>query len=843
MSDNKFVPTRQPRPSYLIQQGGSASSSSAGPSTSRLAAPSAAGASRFGFRAPSAGAPPSSSSAAPAGGVTATPLGKRTVSNTSLPDHANGVGSAPPSSAKRPLTSSSTPLRSSRPPSPSSTQQLSAIKSQYESRLLLSQQSYDGLEDAYRKLATEVERLKSERRELAEEWARVKEERAAEQREWQQEREKLRSQVNQERAARSEAEEELQGAAEDAARQRQDSQAELNELRVRLGRAEAEKAELQERTQMDEDRRRRDAERLSREMSTNQELEAKVAKLESKVASSSASPSKDAAVERELHRILAHSRQLEGQVATLNATTTSLRKQAEGTAVLKEENLLLRNKVDSLTTLQSRLVELEEHQERRQAEEKAWDEFLAQPNAFSSKLEAEAAMSAGDVDADLPTLPLAPQPMQRASLPAYLCNLRGLVSGLLTRSQILSSKVASVRQRQESLESELEGKEEEVRQCKRQETEASDKVLELQRVKAQWEEENRRYRGLLKSYEEQEKRDGEASKSEAAAASIKRDEDQEMEDAQATPAASAAHLERISLLESELEHKRSEISSLAQQHEEATHQLKSSHLAAQQEVESLSSDLLVLQRENERLDTALGKAEERIGLGHFDQEKYRCLVLKQNPVDVDRDLRTKTMNRIKGENEELVKRVEDLSRQLAEAGSSAAATAPVDGNGDAAAAAGLVPAATVSNLRTEIASLTSQLALKDKTLLRLKQVYTSKASEFRSAIQSLFGFKVRFLENGAVRLNSTFARSTSRATSLVFASEEGGVGRMKLTGEAAKDLSLANVPHLREYWLAEGGMRQSVPCFLAALQLELYESTTQAVRGAWAVPDADEEEE
>lgn len=121
------------------------------------------------------------------------------------------------------------------------------------------------------------------------------------------------------------------------------------------------------------------------------------------------------------------------------------------------------------------------------------------------------------------------------------------------------------------------------------------------------------------------------------------------------------------------------------------------------------------------------------------------------------------------------------------------------------------------------------------------QVYTEKASEFRSAIQSLFGFKVRFLENGQVRLNSTFSRS-SRSTSLIFQSDSHDVGRMRLAGEAASDSSLANIPHLREYWLNSGGVRQSVPCFLAALQLELYESTTQAVRGAWSVPDAEGDE-
>lgn len=697
-----------------------------------------------------------------------------------------------------------------------------------------------------------MERLKSERRELAEEWARVKEERASEQKAWQEEREKLRSTVKEERGMRSEVEEELQGVVEEAARQRQEAHSEVRELRVGLGRVEAERDGLREQVRLDEENKARDTQRLSQEEAKVQELEAKVADLESKAATASSTATSDASVERELHRILTHSRQLEVQISTLTSTNSSLRKQAEGTAVLREENTLLRNKVDSLSSLQSRVVELEEQHERRVAEDQAWDDFLAQPETFASKIEAEAAMAAGDVDADVPKMPAAPQPLQRSTLPAYLCQLRGLVSGLLTRSQILASKVSSSRQRQADLEDELQAREEEVRQCKRREEEAKDRIEELQRVKAQWEEENRRYRGLLKSYEEQEKRDEATAAASTSVAAIKRDVDhdgdQEMgnDDDQAPPA-SSAHLERISLLETELDLKRTELTTLSSTHESATQQLKASHLAAQQEIESLRADVVALQRENERLDAQLGKAEERLGLGEFDQNKYRCLVLKRNPVDVDRDLRTKTMDRIKGENEELVKRVEELSKKLQEQAPTAAVAADASNNGDdpASSTAGLVPASTVANLRADIAHLTTQLALKDKTLLRLKQVYTSKSSEFRSAIQSLFGFKVRFLENGSVRLNSTFARSTSRATSLVFASEGGDVGRMKLTGEAARDLSLANVPHLREYWLAGGGKggRESVPCFLAALQLELYESTTQAVRGAWAVPDAEEDEE
>ena len=132
--------------------------------------------------------------------------------------------------------------------------------------------------------------------------------------------------------------------------------------------------------------------------------------------------------------------------------------------------------------------------------------------------------------------------------------------------------------------------------------------------------------------------------------------------------------------------------------------------------------------------------------------------------------------------------------------------------------------------------LQATIQLKDKGMLRLKQVFTAKANEFREAVQSLFGYKLRFMENGKVKLTSVYARG-ARCTNLVFRSEAGNVGEMKLQGEANE--GLANVAHLRDYWLSTG-LRHSVPCFLAALNLELYENTTQAIRGAFA-GDVDQE--
>lgn len=226
-----------------------------------------------------------------------------------------------------------------------------------------------------------------------------------------------------------------------------------------------------------------------------------------------------------------------------------------------------------------------------------------------------------------------------------------------------------------------------------------------------------------------------------------------------------------------------------------------------------------LEKQAQELGAENDQLYARVGRGEFDQSREKCLVLQDNPVSRDYAIRTATLDALRKENAELLEQVEALHQQLKAAGTAAPTS---DTNS-------VVPLQTVENLKQELAQLQETIQLKDKGMLRLKQVFTAKANEFREAIQSLFGYKVRFLENGKVKLTSAYARG-ARVTTLVFKSEEGNVGEMKLQGEAVD--GLANVAHLRDYWLSDG-IRHSVPCFLAALNLELYENTTQAIRGAF----------
>lgn len=622
------------------------------------------------------------------------------------------------------LQDSSSPVASPsssspRPPSPSASHHLSTLKTEYESRLILSQQSYDALESDHRKLIAENERLKSEQREFHSDFDRSQQERAQERSRRDEELKQLRSANAELRRDALQREEDLQGLIEDADRDRQEAHSERTRLASQLSRVESEKAHFMEQLNAVTSTK-------AHEESLRIEADVRVEELEQQLRqSTSAAPAaseENQSLNKELHRILTHSRQVETQLSTLKAKNAQLQKQAEGAAILREENANLKSKLAAFDSLQAQVVQYEDQLQRGQEELQEWDLVLSSSEVSSGKLEADAALNASDLDKPIPGLPSPPNPLTRSTFPAYLSHLRGLLAGLINRAQILGPKLEQMRDSNRHLEEQLQSASGQLRQNARDSAEWASREQQWVRSKNEWDEEIRRYRDLLKSYEQ------EAMGAGGATMSIKEDkEDVEMTDAQAdtteststTKPANPALMERISLLEGELRLKEAEIARLVASHEEAQTKLAADNSAEREELQELRRGVAELQKENSSLDEQLGRAQERLGWGEFNTEKYNCLVLKRNPVDDDRDLRTKTMERFKAENQELVKRIEELSSQLAANGGGHQEAAQDE---TAAASQGLVPARTVENLRQEIKGLLDSIKVKDKAMLRLKQV-------------------------------------------------------------------------------------------------------------------------
>lgn len=109
--------------------------------------------------------------------------------------------------------------------------------------------------------------------------------------------------------------------------------------------------------------------------------------------------------------------------------------------------------------------------------------------------------------------------------------------------------------------------------------------------------------------------------------------------------------------------------------------------------------------------------------------------------------------------------------------------------------------------------------------LARKQVFKAKSQEFLDTLYSLLGYRVLFSEAGDVKLNTTYAPRGKSGVTFKFApsasAEEGeksNFGSMSIQGSLGKTLD-----ELREFWVTQ---RQEVPCFLASVQLELYDRST-----------------
>lgn len=247
-----------------------------------------------------------------------------------------------------------------------------------------------------------------------------------------------------------------------------------------------------------------------------------------------------------------------------------------------------------------------------------------------------------------------------------------------------------------------------------------------------------------------------------------------------------------------------------------------------------SERLSVLTRKNRKLQEALSKAEQATTLGRREldaaksqikslksKSRTRVLELRDNPTAEAEKIKMSTLTTLRSENQALL--------------------AQLRGENSGVKA---VPVSTLDSLKLEMQDMDRVIADKEKRMRRLKEIWTAKSSEFREAVASLLGFKLDFLPNGRVRVTSMFHLSSayrhgdgddpsnSRGAgsmgdggenSIVF---DGENGTMKISG-GPNSLFAMEIKHLIKFWVEE---RKDIPCFLAAMTLDLYDKTTRAAR-------------
>ncbi|KAG2366000.1 hypothetical protein BDR07DRAFT_1449599 [Suillus spraguei] len=215
----------------------------------------------------------------------------------------------------------------------------------------------------------------------------------------------------------------------------------------------------------------------------------------------------------------------------------------------------------------------------------------------------------------------------------------------------------------------------------------------------------------------------------------------------------------------------------------------------------------------EALEQTLFELRGKIGAGNHVPPGIRVLCLRDNPAQQWSDLRQSVMDRLKNENEALIKRLRELE-------SSGAVVAD-----DGVPRDDLVPRESWEVLDKEKKELEEVVKQKEKRLLRLQQVFTAKSAEFREAIASILGLKLAFYPNGQVRVTSIYDLSASFVFQpLTKPGEKGEGARMQLIAQG--EGGPQDLPQLMRFWVNE---EQCIPGFLASVTLECYDKSKREV--------------
>lgn len=212
--------------------------------------------------------------------------------------------------------------------------------------------------------------------------------------------------------------------------------------------------------------------------------------------------------------------------------------------------------------------------------------------------------------------------------------------------------------------------------------------------------------------------------------------------------------------------------------------------------------------------------EKEKKLGEQKTNGVRILELKDNPLARHEKVKQNMIVALRKENEDLLKQLK---------GSSGAITN--DGNESK-----LVPYSSLERLQVEFVQLNNTINDQTKRMERLKQVFSKKSLEFREAVYSLLGYRVDLLPNKKIRATSVY--SSDEDESFVFTPDPKSVKASTNNGSSSsgssasiKFTSVEDGPLTREYsnlvtfWIKD---RKDIPCFLSAVNLELYDKTTKA---------------
>ncbi|KAG5645277.1 hypothetical protein DXG03_006579 [Asterophora parasitica] len=227
------------------------------------------------------------------------------------------------------------------------------------------------------------------------------------------------------------------------------------------------------------------------------------------------------------------------------------------------------------------------------------------------------------------------------------------------------------------------------------------------------------------------------------------------------------------------------------------------------------------------LEQQLFELQGEIAGGRHVPPGVRVLQLRDNPESQWVELRQAALDRLRNENEALMRRLKEVEE--ARGANSVSGSVASQPSQAPAAEGDLVPRASWDLLSREKSELEELLRQKDKRLMRLKEVYNAKGAEFRDAIASVLGVKLSFKPNGQVRVTSVYDLCASfvfqPASNANGGGSNGGGQEMRMQLVAQGDGGPQDLPNLMQFWI---GQEQCIPGFMASVTLECYDNAKRA---------------
>lgn len=288
--------------------------------------------------------------------------------------------------------------------------------------------------------------------------------------------------------------------------------------------------------------------------------------------------------------------------------------------------------------------------------------------------------------------------------------------------------------------------------------------------------------------------------------------------------------------------------------------------ASTKQLELLESKLKLLSSSNITTTTT----EQNKINSNNENSGIRILELRNNPVARHEAIKMEILKALKKENQdlkdqisEMYKEIEKIKKQQSFNNPSSSSSLFQSYEKSTTTTQKLVPYSSLEAVRAEMNQLTTTIADQRKSMDRLKTIFSKKSLEFRESVYGLLGYRVDLLPNKKVKATSIFPElyksnrlkrdnnnnnkdnneeemvEEEEEVSFVFVpstiffqnsktqkkedddkSNNNNNQSLKMFSSIEDGPSTKRFKNLVTFWITE---RRDIPCFLAAVNLELYE--------------------